>query len=540
MINLTTLTFLSSFLFLLATLSHSLPLTTDSRWIVDDTSGHRVKLRCANWPGHMEAMVPEGLDRQPVDDISKLIPQLGFNCVRLTWATWSFTRDGYQNLTVSQSFKKLGLTDARDGIMKNNPDLLHVGIHDAQAAVVNSLGEHGVMVVLDNHISTPMWCCSENDNNGFFGDSDFDPEEWIRGWKVVAERYKDNQWVVGLSLRNELRGSKQNVSVWFHYTQKCAKAIHAIDPKTLVIVSGLDYDSDLSFLKDRPYGLDLNKKLVFEFHWYSFTAGQQPKWLSEPINEMCTKSREWFQKQAGFLLTTSRNRTETYPLFLSEFGIDERGLNEADNRYFTCFCTIAAENDLDWAVWGLQGSYYQRDGIEGPTETYGVLDTTWSRPKNYDVLGRFNLLQHILQDSNDRAAQYYTLLYHPQTGRCGQVIGDDKVYQENCKQRSGWEHKGDGSPIRLRGTPMCLKAQGENLPVLVTEDCNDKMSRWSFLPPSELHIGTKDARGNDLCLEWQASDYYTFLTTKKCVLDGKVSSERQWFQLIPTNVDVEK
>ena len=37
-------------------------------------------------------------------------------------------------------------------------------------AVVNALGEKNVMVILDNHVSTPGWCCSNDDGNGFFGD----------------------------------------------------------------------------------------------------------------------------------------------------------------------------------------------------------------------------------------------------------------------------------------------------------------------------------------------------------------------------------
>ncbi|KAG4989948.1 hypothetical protein JHK84_032503 [Glycine max] len=44
--------------------------------------------------------------------------------------------------------------------------------------VVKGLGDNGVMVILDNHVSKPRWCCSDDDGNGFFGDSYFDPDQY--------------------------------------------------------------------------------------------------------------------------------------------------------------------------------------------------------------------------------------------------------------------------------------------------------------------------------------------------------------------------
>ncbi|GLT36663.1 hypothetical protein SLA2020_110260 [Shorea laevis] len=64
-------------------------LSTKSRWIVDNQTGKRVKLACVNWVAHLEPVVAEGLNKQPVDVISKKIRSLGFNCVRFTWPLFS-------------------------------------------------------------------------------------------------------------------------------------------------------------------------------------------------------------------------------------------------------------------------------------------------------------------------------------------------------------------------------------------------------------------------------------------------------------------
>lgn len=181
----TTFIFLCTFV----TFSHCLPLSTSSRWIIDDESGKRVKLVCVNWAGHLQTMLPEGLDQQPISHIARHISLMGFNCVRLTWATYMFTR--YSNLTVVQSFMNNGLHDAMSGIARNNPQLLGLTLVEAQRAVIEELGRHGVMSVLDNHVSKPTYCCGSDDGNGFWGDKYFQPKEWLKGMDIVAKQYKN-------------------------------------------------------------------------------------------------------------------------------------------------------------------------------------------------------------------------------------------------------------------------------------------------------------------------------------------------------------
>ena len=100
-----------------------LPLHTDTRWIVDG-AGERVKLRCVNWVSHLEAVVAEGLSKQPIEEISNRIQWLGFNCVRLTWPLFLATNESLNSLTVRQSFQRLGLAEAIAGIQANNPFII--------------------------------------------------------------------------------------------------------------------------------------------------------------------------------------------------------------------------------------------------------------------------------------------------------------------------------------------------------------------------------------------------------------------------------
>jgi endoglucanase len=57
------------------------------------------------------------------------------------------------------------------------------------------LGARNVKVLLDNHVSEPKWCCNDDDDNGFFHDQHFDPQEWIHGLTLAAKHFYGHQHV---------------------------------------------------------------------------------------------------------------------------------------------------------------------------------------------------------------------------------------------------------------------------------------------------------------------------------------------------------
>lgn len=166
---------------------NSLPLSTNKRWIVDE-SGKRVKMMCINWSSHMNAMLGEGLDTIPLNKLVSQIKDHGFNCVRYTWATHMFTR--YANYKVGDNLDFLRLPGVRIGVKEYNPSLENVTVVEAFDAVIDEFGKQGMMVLADNHVSDPKWCCDNDDGNGFFDDVHFSPHEWLQGLSNVANRVK--------------------------------------------------------------------------------------------------------------------------------------------------------------------------------------------------------------------------------------------------------------------------------------------------------------------------------------------------------------
>ncbi|XP_022152471.1 uncharacterized protein LOC111020193 [Momordica charantia] len=181
------------------------------------------------------------------------------------------------------------------------------------------------MVVSNNHISQPRWCCNNDDGNGFFGDRYFDPQEWLQGLSLAAQ-----------SLKNKSQA-----------------------------------------------------------HLYSFTNDMRELWMSKPLNTFCATVNQGFEERAGFLVRGQN----PVPLFVSEFGMDQTGANEGQNRFLSCFFTYLLENDFDWGLWGLQGSYYYRNGVRNADETFGVLDSNWTKVRNPKFLLKFQFMQAQLQGS---------------------------------------------------------------------------------------------------------------------------------------------
>lgn len=502
-------------------------LSTSSRWIVDE-AGHRVKLACVNWPSHLEPVVTEGLGRQPVGAIAARLASLGFNCVRLTYPTALATNATLSSLTVRQSLLAHGLGETAGGVAVNNPGFLDLTLMDSFRAVVRSLGEANVMVVLDNHVSRPGWCCGDDDGNGFFGDRDFDPDVWVDGLGTMATVFADAPNVVGMSLRNELRGPRQNPQDWYTYMQRGAEAVHAANPRALVIMGGLGYGYDLSFLATRQVGVTFlaENKLVFEAHWYSFSDARA--WESGNANEACGRAAREFARRAGFLLDRG------VPLFLSEFGADSRGGDRKDDRFFPCAAAVAAELDLDWALWALQGSYALRQGVPGMDEVFGVLDWSWAGPRNGTVLPRVRALQRALRGPGYAEAMPYSVLFHPVTGLCA-VRAATTLELGPCNATDAWAYAPPASKLLLRDAPLCLRADGRGQPArLSAVACGDALSTWRLVSDSGMHVAVDEADGGGmLCLD-VGEDGRSVVTNPCACLrgDGECDPERQWFKVV--------
>jgi len=198
---------------------------------------------------------------------------------------------------------------------------------------------------------------------------------------------------VATSLRNELRGPRQNLRDWYKYMSDAALAIHNTNPNVLVVISGLNYDTELQFLRNKPLEIDLGKKMVYEAHLYSSSGIRTLKlkefWSKQPLNRICAENIEGLDQSTGFLMTGK----DAVPLIITEFGFDQTDSSVEDNRFLTCLQTYLVGRDLDFGLWSFHGSYYVREDKLQLDESFGVVDATWHKLRYPNFTDKFQFLQ---------------------------------------------------------------------------------------------------------------------------------------------------
>ncbi|KAK3692124.1 glycoside hydrolase family 5 protein [Podospora appendiculata] len=406
--------FLAAILSLLPiVLAQSLPLHSSSRWILD-SNGARVKLRCVNWAGHMETNIPEGLDKQSIPFIADWIRDNGFNCVRLTYSVdhalspSTLVSSSFSAAASAASVPLASMQTLYGNVLTHNPSIAGATTRDVFGAVVDNLWARGIMTVLDNHVSKASWCCNLTDGNGWWDSAFgynainsryFNTQDWLAGLQAMASWARTHPGVVAMSLRNELRAfllqDLNGRRDWYALVRQGGGVVHAANPDVLVVVGGVLGGTDLSHVRSRM--LDTSGwagKHVWEMHAYSYTVN-----FPDPLGS-CEVVQAEYGAFSGFVL--EQGQPYTAPLLLSEFGVgmsggSEQGLNTKDSRYLQCLVDYMQNNDADWAVWALQGSYYVRDGVVDWDEGWGLLNHDWSGWRNGAFKGMLGNMWKVTQ-----------------------------------------------------------------------------------------------------------------------------------------------
>jgi hypothetical protein len=352
----------------------------------------------------METNIPEGLQHQSMDTIVDWIAAQNFNCVRLTYST-----DHALNplLPVAASFAAAAsaagvpaadMAALYDRVVAHNPWITpNTTTRDVFAAAVDKLFARGVLTILDNHVSKASWCCNLTDGNGWWDEAFgynswnsrfFHTQNWLTGLQAMAAWSLSHKGVVAMSLRNELRAfllqDMNGRADWYRYIKQAGDLVHATNPDVLVVVGGVQSTTDLLHLRsgDAEDMLDTSGwrgKHVWEMHAYSFTVTFPDAFKN------CDIVKAQYGAFVGFVL--EQGKAYTGPMILSEFGVGMEGgefdgLSEKDDRYLNCLVSYMQNNDADWAVWAIQGSYYARDGKADADETWGLMNHNWTGWRN--------------------------------------------------------------------------------------------------------------------------------------------------------------
>ena len=386
----------------------ALPLRTRGRFIVDD-AGKRVKFAGVNWYGAEELdRVPAGLQCQPVDAIAAHLVADGYNVVRLLWAsdTW---------LDADKTVPPVAVAA--------NPNMRGLGARAVFDEVIDALARHGLLVILDNHVTRADWCCTGNDGNALWW-SGYDPahpptwatrsragkaalftygqNRWLAAWRSVATRYGPHgahpqPAVVAADLRNEPRDDTLlhvptrwggRIPPWQDWPRAATRAGNLVlrsNPSLLIVVEGISYAADLRGVASDPIRLAMPDRLVYSAHDYIATHWEYTHggMTAAALNTQLGAS--W-----GWLLT--QNRWYTTPVVVGEFGTchpDLAWCTSADQAWFAAFTAYLQAGDLDWTYFSVNGTGARGNDEPGTCDTtqrfpgcpegYGLSDDTWSK-----------------------------------------------------------------------------------------------------------------------------------------------------------------
>jgi endoglucanase len=360
-----------------------LPLSTRGRFIVD-AAGHRVKLASVNWYGASDVhKVVGGLDIAPLADIVAAIRAVGFNSVRLPFA----------NLILHDE------APVASEHVAANPELLGLTPLEVYDRVVAELTRQGILVILNNHTTHPMWCCNL-DSDGLWYTDDYSEDRWLDDWSMMAARYRDNPRVIGADLRNEVRPASATVpripswaaqpNDWRAAAERAGERVLAENPDLLVVVEGINFGSPLSprpHLRpvfNDPIRLSVPRKLVYGAHNYGYIG---PSEISGPrYGEMAWPEFQAQMHDEWGYVALDENRAYTAPVWVSEFG---ESMGQTNPAWFQNIIRYLQEGDFDWAYWAVNPG----PKPSGDDETYALLERDWRTPLS-DF--RIPLLQGIL------------------------------------------------------------------------------------------------------------------------------------------------
>lgn len=129
-------------------------------------------------------------------------------------------------------------------------------------------------------------------------------------------------------------------------------------------------------------------------------------------------------------------------------------------------------------------------------------------------------------------------MYHPRSGGCVRMNKNYQLGISSCKISNRWSHDIDGGPLMVAGSKLCLKAVGNGLPPIISQDCSSQQSAWRYASNAKLQLTSIDEQGQLLCLH-KPSHSLPIVTKKcKCLSDSqcKGNPQSQWFKLVPSNV----
>ncbi len=380
-------------------------LHVDGNQIVDE-AGNPVWLTGANWFGfNASERVFHGLWSANITEITKAIADRGINIVRVPIST---------QLLLEWKAGTFGTVNVNTYV---NPELEGRNSLQVFDYWLDLCEQYGIKVLLDVH-------SAEADNSGHVAPmwytGSITPEQFYQGWEWVASRYKDNDTIVAVDVKNEPHGKQSesprakwdgstDVDNWKNACQVAGRRILAINPEVLILCegnevypkSGVSWSSkglsdyygtwwggNLRGVKDYPVDLGANQdQLLYSPHDYGPLVYEQA-WFQGNFDKTSLTNDVWRPNW----LYIHENRIA--PLLIGEWG-GRLGQDARQDKWMKALRDLIVEYKLHQTFWCLNpnsgdtGGLLLDDWKTWDEEKYAML-----KPALWQYGGKFVSLDH--------------------------------------------------------------------------------------------------------------------------------------------------
>ncbi|MFC7548137.1 cellulase family glycosylhydrolase [Plantactinospora sp. GCM10030261] len=386
-------------------------LHTDGNKIVD-AAGNQVWLTGVNWFGfNASERVFHGLWSANIRTITRQMAERGINTVRVPISTQLLLE------------WKAGQAVTPNVNTYVNPEL--AGLNNLQVFDhwLGLCAEYGLKVMLDVH-------SAEADNSGHvypvWWKGTITSEQFYQGWEWVTNRYRTNDTIVAMDIKNEPHGTPDSAprAKWdgstdqdnFKYAcQTAGRRILAINPNLLILCEGIEvyprpgetwqspntdpdrspnyfynwWGGNLRGVRDHPVDLGANQdQLVYSPHDYGPLVFEQP-WFQKDFDKDTLANDVW---RPNWLYLHEEN---TAPLLVGEWG-GRLGQDARQDKWLEALRDLMNDYKIHHTFWCLNPNSGDTGGL--------LLDDwqTWDEAKYTRILkpvlwqhnGKFVSLDH--------------------------------------------------------------------------------------------------------------------------------------------------
>lgn len=450
-----------------------------------DKDGNEVWLTGANWFGfNCTENFAHGLYATDIDDFLKSVSDKGINIIRMPIST--------ELLLTWMNGEPLGCVGLSAGNSPGyvfNPDFVYedgktvknsMEIFDV---IMQKMKKYGLKVMVDVHSPAShnsghnynLWYYADGADDadnmavGYYTEEKITWDMWIESITWLAEKYNNDDTIVGYDLKNEPHGKRgysgtscpttiakwdgsKDLNNWAYSATECGKSILKVNPNALIFIEGVEqypktekgytYDTadmweapadvspwyggwwggNLRGVKDYPidFGSDaMNSQIVYSPHDYGPSVYNQT-WFDKDFTTQTLLDDYWYDTWAYI------NDQDIAPLLIGEWGGHMDG--DKNQKWMELLRDYMIENHINHTFWCLNPN---------SGDTGGLLDhdfKTWSMDK-------YNLFELSLWQTSE-SGKYIGLDHETPLGSNGITVSE---YYKTYASSEGSNLNSDGS-----------------------------------------------------------------------------------------------